>query len=77
MFRKIMIGCWTIFALFVALAAICWHYWGDASQRGDVHAIESFEQGIWLGVIGASLMLVGNIVIHIGRSVRMMRDASG
>ncbi len=76
MFRKLMIACWTLFALFTALATICWHYWGEASQRGDAHAIQSFEQGLWFGVIGASLILVFNIIIHVGHSARVRQGVS-
>ena len=76
MFRKIMIACWTLFALFTALAAICRHYLGEASERGEANAIQSFEQGLWFGVIGASLILVSNIVIHIGHWARMRQDTS-
>lgn len=74
MFRRSIIVFWALFALFTALAVICWHYFAQASQRGDVYATQSFEAGFWFGVIGASLMLVWNVIWHISHSVRMRRD---
>jgi hypothetical protein len=76
MFRKLMIVCWTLFALFTALAVICWHYFTEASQRGEIYATQSFEDGFWFGIIGASLMVVWNIIWHIGHSIRSRRNKS-
>ncbi len=63
-----MIVCWTAFALFTTLAVICWHYFTAASTRGDFYAIQSFEGGMWLGIIGAILMLAWNIIWHVRHS---------
>lgn len=69
-----MIVCWTLLALFTALTAICWHYGNEALHWGESYAIQSFEGGFWFGLIGASLMLIWNIIWHIGHSLQMRRD---